>query len=261
MISPSLSSTSDNIEDLNEEFRMETEFKEKLSEKNEDKLNQQQLILNISETKGEKSNDKLVNAGDCLDDFDNRKLQEQLNMQIQANQQHLTAQQQLQQNQLNPTYLDQKNQTHQNQQNLNQQQQLQNQLQQIQLNPQLNAQHKINEKLQQSQQQQLQQVELNQAISDNSSKEVAKLQSPISNFDSSSFLPSWFSKQDIYNRFENGINSVLITLDPQMKEIRLAGGPSILVTSNHPFEVSSVRDAFLDVFKRATVKSKFKIKI
>ena len=91
--------------------------------------------------------------------------------------------------------------------------------------------------------------------------QVARIASPIANFDPSAYLPSW-CKKDLFNRVaENAVNSfntVLITLDPQMKELLKEGGPSVLVTSTHPFDVDSIRDGFLDVFKRATVKSRLK---
>lgn len=228
-----------------------------------------------------------------LNEFDNQKLQEQLNLQIQSNQQHLEQfnqqsnlnkpnfqQSHLLQQKLSAEQLNELNQKLQQQENqLNKPYQNPPSDQQFnqsdaQLSPQQNLQP--NTQLNQSQ---LKQVQLNQQEQPNTSTEVAKLASPIANFDPSSFL-GWFSKNDIINKVtENavhGFNQVLITLDPQMKEIRrklfnssffktfknfrilfpaVAGGPNILITSNHLFDLDSIRDGFLDVFKRATVKS------
>jgi len=246
LISPSLSSTSTdcNLEELNEEFRMESEFKEKL-----DISSEKQFIE-------EPNQQQIINKIDHLDSFDNQKLQEALNMQIQLNQQQLNQLPNLQQSQIKveqtltsqfiqPPML-------QNQLNAQQLQQLNQNLQQVQQSKQLsqsNSENKLNEK-----------IEQNNITSSTSSNEIARLTSPIANFDPSALF-GWFSKpsQDFINKVsENTVsafNSVLITLDPQMKEIRYAGGPSILVTSNQSFDICSVRDGFLDVFKKATVKS------
>lgn len=267
---------------------MESEFREKLNiDESKSPVDAGQQASQSGASEGVRS------SGDTLDDFDNQKLQEQLNMQIQSNQEHLQFSQQVQLSpqRLNPQALSQQalgpqalpalNQSvapNLSQQNLNQQNPSNSQPPQIlqqQLNPQLYNQ--ISQKFVQLQQAQNQPpstedlpIQSNASIERPEAKpihnvsladsQVARIQSPIA-FDPSAYLPSW-CKKDLFNRVAdtavNGFNSVLITLDPQMKELLKEGGPSVLVTCKHPFDVASIRDGFLDVFKRATVKSRFK---
>ena len=198
----------------------------------------QQSIRNISE------HVQYLRSGDKLDEFDNNKLQEQLNMQIQSNQQHLQLSQQQQQILFNPQQQQQvlfnPQQSNQPSPILQQQlspQQLQdlNQKLQQQLNPsnqlnqsQLQNQVQPNQPHHQSTPTSTEDRKTNNSSTANhnlsSSNEVAKLASPVnSNFDPSALL-GWFSKQDFISKVAenavNGFNSVLITLDPQMKEIR-----------------------------------------
>ena len=255
---------------------MESEFREKLNvhEENRPPADAGQPVPSVT-------GQTVQNTGDSLEDFDNQKLQEQLNMQIQSNQAHLQFSQQpprlSQQQALNVQNLSQQtaqpssqalSQPQVLQQPLNPQlfnqinqkfvQQAQNQPPSNEDNPSPTSNRMASPLPQQSAGQQEAKPIHNVPLADN---QVARIQSPIANFDPSAYLPSW-CKKDLFNRVAenavNGFNSVLITLDPQMKELLKEGGPSILVTSTHPFDVASIRDGFLDVFKRATVKSKSK---
>ena len=54
---------------------------------------------------------------------------------------------------------------------------------------------------------------------------------------------------------KNSVDSMITTLDPGMKEYLYSGGDvSIVVASDKDVKVNPVRDAFIDVFGRATVK-------
>ena len=72
-------------------------------------------------------------------------------------------------------------------------------------------------------------------------------------------LLSWFSPNAFLTRVaekaKNSVDSMITTLDPGMKEYLYSGGDvSIVVASDKDVKVNPVRDAFIDVFGRATVK-------
>ncbi|KAI1285838.1 Protein PRRC1 [Halotydeus destructor] len=69
----------------------------------------------------------------------------------------------------------------------------------------------------------------------------------------------WFSGNTLLGKVvssaKNSVDSMITTLDPGMKEYIFSGGDvSILVASDKDNKVSPVRDAFIDVFGRATVR-------
>lgn len=71
-------------------------------------------------------------------------------------------------------------------------------------------------------------------------------------------LLSWLSPNALLARVaetaKNSVDTIITTIDPGMKEYLYSGGPSIVVTSDKESKVSAIRDAFIDVFGRATVK-------
>ena len=59
----------------------------------------------------------------------------------------------------------------------------------------------------------------------------------------------------VAEKAKNSVDSVITTLDPGMKEYLYTGGTvSIVVASDKECKVSPIREAFIDVFGRATVK-------
>ncbi|RWS29373.1 protein PRRC1-like protein [Leptotrombidium deliense] len=70
-------------------------------------------------------------------------------------------------------------------------------------------------------------------------------------------LLNWISNNQFLNQVarkaKNSVDTMITTLDPGMKEF-LRGDVSIVVSTTDDVVVSAVRDAFIDVFGRATVK-------
>lgn len=74
-------------------------------------------------------------------------------------------------------------------------------------------------------------------------------------------LLSWISSGSgsflsrVAEKAKNSVDSVITTLDPGMKEyLYSGGGVNIIVASDKECKVSPIREAFIDVFGRATVK-------
>lgn len=72
-------------------------------------------------------------------------------------------------------------------------------------------------------------------------------------------LLDWLNPNGFLSRVaeiaNNSVDSMITTLDPGMKEYLYSGGDiSLLVASDKDVKVCAVRDAFIDVFGRATVK-------
>jgi len=70
---------------------------------------------------------------------------------------------------------------------------------------------------------------------------------------------AWFAPNSFLTRVaetaKSSVDSMITTLDPGMKEYLFSGGDvSIVVASEKEVKVAPVRDAFIDVFRRATVK-------
>lgn len=74
-------------------------------------------------------------------------------------------------------------------------------------------------------------------------------------------LLGWFSSGSgsflsrVAEKAKNSVDSMITTLDPGMKEYLFSGGDvNIVVASDKECKVSPIREAFIDVFGRATVK-------
>ncbi|XP_074650407.1 protein PRRC1-like [Tubulanus polymorphus] len=65
----------------------------------------------------------------------------------------------------------------------------------------------------------------------------------------------WFAGSRIINKMKTGMETMITTLDPGMKEyIRSGGDIDIVITSEQETKVSAVREAFQTVFGKATVR-------
>lgn len=92
---------------------------------------------------------------------------------------------------------------------------------------------------------------------DTSSEPIEESQEPLVSSSDDGLL-SWLSPNALLARVaekaKNSVDTIITTMDPGMKEYLYSGGPSIVVTSDKESKVSAIRDAFIDVFGRATVK-------
>ena len=94
--------------------------------------------------------------------------------------------------------------------------------------------------------------------SDSRQDTASPAKSPTEKLDGDGLL-GWIANNGFLNRVaekaKNSMDTMITTLDPGMKEYLYSGGDvNILIASDKECKIAPVREAFIDVFGRATVK-------